>query len=58
MLASELASWLKSWSDEFAPEYSYVFSDMDHLAEILDLGRHDARPRADLVYAKQIYRGV
>ena len=27
---------------------------MDHLAEILDLGRHDARPRADLVYAKQI----
>lgn len=27
---------------------------MDHLAEILDLGRHDARPRADLVYARQI----
>ncbi len=27
---------------------------MDKLAEILDLGRHDARPRADLVYAKQI----
>ncbi len=52
--ASELASWLKSWSDEFAPEYGYVFEDMDHLAEILDLGRHDARPRADLVYAKQI----
>ena len=27
---------------------------MDLLAEILDLGSHDARPRADLVYAKQI----
>ena len=27
---------------------------MDYLAEILDLGRHDARPRADLVYARQI----
>ena len=52
--AAELASWLKSWSDEFAPEYGYVFEDMDHLAAILDLGRHDARPRADLVYARQI----
>ena len=52
--AHDLADWLRSWSDEFAPEYGYVFRDMDHLAEILDLGRHDARPRADLVYAKQI----
>ena len=52
--AKELASWLRSWSDEFAPEFGYVFEDMDHLAEILDLGRHDARPRADLVYARQI----
>ena len=52
--AKELAEWLKSWSDEFAPEYAYVFEDMDHLAEILDLGRHDARPRADLVFARQI----
>ena len=52
--AHELAEWLKSWSEEFAPEYGYVFEDMDHLAQILDLGRHDARPRADLVYAKQI----
>jgi glutamyl-tRNA synthetase len=31
-----------------------MFKDIDHLAEILDLGRHDARARADLVYAKQI----
>lgn len=52
--AGELAAWLKSWSDEFAPEYSYVFKDMDRLARILDIGRHDARPRADLVYARQI----
>ena len=52
--AHELAGWLRGWSEEFAPEYSYVFRDMDHLAEILDLGRHDARPRADLVYARQI----
>ncbi len=52
--ARELAEWLKGWSEEFAPEYAYVFKDMDHLAEILDLGRHDTRPRADLVYARQI----
>ena len=52
--ARALAEWLKGWSEEFAPEYAYVFRDMDHLAEILDLGRHDARPRADLVYARQI----
>ena len=52
--AYELAEWLRSWSEEFAPEYGYVFNDMDHLAAILDLGRHDARPRADLVYARQI----
>ncbi len=52
--AAELAEWLKQWSCEFAPEYGYVFKDMDHLAAVLDLGRHDARPRADLVYARQI----
>lgn len=52
--ARELAEWLKRWSDDYAPEFGYVFSDMDHLAAILDLGRHDARPRADLVYARQI----
>ena len=52
--ADKLAAWLKAWSDEFAPEYAYVFEDMDYLAKILDLGRHDARPRADLVYARQI----
>ncbi len=52
--ASEIAGFLKSWSEEFAPEYSYVFKDMAKLEQILDIGRHDARPRADLVYARQI----
>lgn len=54
MPASEIASFLKEWSEEFAPEYSYVFEDMSLLEQILDLDRHDARPRADLVYARQI----
>ena len=52
--ANEIAEFLKAWSDEFAPEYGYVFKDMAKLEEILDIGRHDARPRADLVYARQI----
>lgn len=52
--AAEIANWLKKWSDEFAPEYEYVFKDMKLLEQILDIGRHDARPRADLVYARQI----
>lgn len=52
--ADEIAAWLKSWSEEFAPEYEYAFKDMALLEQILDIGRHDARPRADLVYARQI----
>lgn len=52
--AEEIAEFLKEWSEEFAPEYEYAFRDMDKLAKILDIGRHDARPRADLVYARQI----
>lgn len=52
--AEEIAEFLKGWSEEFAPEYEYAFRDMDKLAKILDIGRHDARPRADLVYARQI----
>ena len=52
--AAEIAEWLKQWSDDFAPEFGYVFKDMKLLEQILDLGRHDARPRADLVYARQI----
>ncbi|MDD5824013.1 MAG: glutamate--tRNA ligase family protein [Firmicutes bacterium] len=52
--ASEIAEFLKNWSEEFAPEYEYVFKDMALLEQILDIGRHDARPRADLVYARQI----
>lgn len=52
--AAELAEWLHSWSQEFAPEYEYVFRDMDLLTQILDLGREDRKPRKDLIYARQI----
>ena len=52
--AAEIAEFLKSWSGEFAPEYEYVFEDMNLLTRILDLGRGDKKPRKDLVYARQI----
>lgn len=52
--ASELATWLRSWSTDFAPEYSYLFDDIEYLEKILDIGRDDKKPRKDLAYARQI----
>lgn len=52
--ASELAIWLRSWSTDFAPEYSYLFDDIKYLEKILDIGRNDKKPRKDLAYARQI----
>lgn len=52
--ASELAIWLRSWSTDFAPEYSYLFDDIEYLEIILDIGRNDKKPRKDLAYARQI----
>lgn len=52
--AADLAQFLKEWSEEFASEYSYMFKDMDYLTKILDIGRHDKKPRKDLIYARQI----
>ena len=52
--APKIAEFLQEWSLEFAPEYSYIFDDMDLLVKILDLGRDEKKPRKDLVYARQI----
>ena len=52
--AEELYDFLKSWSDEFAPEYGHIFEDKAYLLQILDLGRQDKKPRKDLIYARQI----
>ena len=52
--ASEIAIWLRSWSTDFAPEYSYLFDDIEYLEKILDIGRNDKNPRKDLAYARQI----
>jgi len=52
--AAELYDFLKSWAEEFAPEYLHMFDDRDYLLKILDLGRNDSKPRKDLIYARQI----
>ncbi len=52
--AKELVKFLKDWSDEFAPQYAGRFEDEEYIEKILDIGRGDAKPRKDLVFAQQI----
>ncbi len=52
--AEELYDFLKKWSGEYAPEFAVMFRDRDYLLKILDLGRHDKKPRKDFIYGRQI----
>ena len=52
--ADEIIEFLKGWAEEFRPEIMYIFDDEEYLKKIIDLGRHDKKPRKDLVYAEQI----
>ncbi|MBO4234989.1 MAG: glutamate--tRNA ligase [Firmicutes bacterium] len=52
--ASDIYDFLKDWAEEVAPEYIPMFADREYAEKILDLGRNDAKPRKDLVYAEQI----
>lgn len=56
--AEDIYSFLKSWSEGFRPELAPVFSDRDYLIRIIDLGRCDAKPRKDLIYADQIIKFI
>lgn len=57
--APELADFLIEWAREFKPSVAELLGGSDdakaYLAEILDLGRNDKKPRKDLVYASQIF---
>ena len=55
--ADDLADFLTNWVREFKPQALPAVDAMgkDYLTQILDLGRHDNKPRKDLVYAKQIF---
>lgn len=52
--ASDLFDFLKSWADEFKPELSHMFDNREYLETILDIGRKEAKPRKDHIYAEQI----
>ncbi len=53
--ADELADFMLSWAKEFKPQIAPLLEDRDYLTRILDLGRDEAKPRKDLIYASQIW---
>ena len=59
--ASDLASFLESWADEFKPELkesTSFFDDMDYVMRILDIGRNETKPRKDHIYAQQMVENI
>ena len=56
--ASDLADFLQNWSEEFRPELSYMFEDRKYLERILDIGRHESKPRKDHIYADQMVENL
>lgn len=56
--ASDLFEFLKSWAEEFKPEILHLFNDRVYMEKILDLGRNEAKPRKDLIYAQQIIQFI
>ena len=56
--ASDLADFLQNWSEEFRPELSYMFVDRKYLERILDIGRHESKPRKDHIYADQMVENL
>ena len=53
--ADELADFILGWAKEFKPQIAPLLEDRDYLTRILDLGRDEAKPRKDLIYASQIW---
>lgn len=53
--ADELADFILVWAKEFKPQIAPLLEDRDYLTRILDLGRDEAKPRKDLIYASQIW---
>ena len=58
MSAADLFDFLKGWADEFKPELAHLFEDREYLEKILDIGRHEAKPRKDHIYAQQMIENI
>ena len=56
--ADELADFMLGWAKEFKPQIAPLLEDRDYLTRILDLGRDEAKPRKDLIYASQIWNFI
>ena len=56
--AADLFDFLKAWADEFKPEYAHLFEDRQYLERILDIGRSEAKPRKDHIYAQQMIENI
>ncbi|MGX8683885.1 MAG: glutamate--tRNA ligase, partial [Lachnospiraceae bacterium] len=53
--ADELADFMLEWAKEFKPKAAEAMSDKEYLTKILNIGRDEAKPRKDLIFAKQIF---
>ena len=53
--AEDLADFMLEWAKEFKPKAASLLEDKEYLTKILNIGRDDAKPRKDLIYAKQIF---
>lgn len=56
--AADLYDFLKAWAEEFKPEIMHIFEDRDYLEKILDIGRKEAKPRKDHIYAQQMVENI
>ena len=56
--AADLYDFLKGWAEEFKPELLHLFEDRAYLERILDLGRNEAKPRKDHIYAQQMIENI
>lgn len=55
---AELFDFLKGWAEEFKPEVLNIFEDREYLEKILDIGRNEAKPRKDHIYAEQMVENI
>ena len=56
--AADLYDFLKAWAEEFRPSLSHVFDNRAYLEKILDIGRNEAKPRKDHIYAQQMIENI